>query len=211
MMLCGCVTADDLNKQIGGAGLDSSGATVPIDPCPNARIEDISARFVPRSENVPLVARGAAESDLRVGAAIIASSASDSRDGGPGGSYRAASVQIERAIGMNLNQFIPQLAHIDANGVLIANNALKGLQQVSTIGADGKQLTIKRSDWMNTIKSIASATAQDGWTASFAEELGRVTKNSADRATLLANGDLQKKYLIAAYMAAYFHNGAIFH
>jgi hypothetical protein len=72
-----------------------------------------------------------------------------------------------------------------------------------------RTITISRQKWESTVNQIAKTTSENGWTASFARSLGEVAmgdRSGDDRAV----ADLTKKYLIAAYIARYFRNGAIF-
>jgi hypothetical protein len=72
-----------------------------------------------------------------------------------------------------------------------------------------RTIAISRKRWQATLAQIAKTTAENGWTSAFARSLGSMALDgrSDDERALV---DLKKKYLIAAYVAQYFRQGAVF-
>jgi hypothetical protein len=146
-------------------------------------------------------------SDLQLGVDIINSSNK------AGGRLKALSTDISNKLGFDLAQFQDQVLLVDDDGAAAAQSATsadsaKALMAISA--NDGAR--ISRADWNNFTQSVAHATATSGWTASFAKALGATARAqlARDSSSKAAVEDANKKYLLAAYMVAYFRNGQIF-
>jgi len=228
LMLSGCVTAAQLNVGIPGDSA-SADASAPADPCPDqpAPPGEQARATAPSSNRLappPTTRAGGQMSDIDLGIALIsASSGAGGRAGGDPG-VRVYSTDVQRTLGFNLAQFGDQLDNLDSTGSADADKTLSspGFVEATTVNqtsssraVGGQPIRLSRSEWLETTKLIARTTSEDGWTASFAESLGRFAKADGVGARSagqrqVALDDLSKKYLLAAYMAAYFRNGQIF-
>jgi hypothetical protein len=173
-------------------------------------------------------------SDLQVGAALIAaSSKTRSAEAAFGIEAQSPTERYARSLsfrlGMNLSQFSDQALELNDRGAADADAAMAS-PAVSKLAAQTEALAsvnagsssefqLSRRQWQSSASAVYRATAEKGWTSAFARDLGALTKSGAvERLSLgtstdtdvAAYGDLTKKYLLAAYMVAYFRNGQIF-
>lgn len=225
VLLSGCVTAADLNASIEDEINKDPGAQVslPADPCPGARAADPSGGARSLSAMPGGARAGGANANLELGVALIAASASDGRDGAGLGAYIRS---VETSLDFDLAQFAPVLDRLDPGGATAARRvaASPGYQNLEKLyttdtgarsdGGATTEISLNRRDWINTLQGISDATNKDGWTADFAEELGKFVNDEQGARSEQDRGkafeSLQKKYLLAAYMTAYFRNGHVF-
>lgn len=219
--LSACVTADQLNSQIGSAAHPISGVVVPNQACPNTPVKtaDLSALAPPPAV---AAAAAAAPSDLELGRQLIGESVAARAAVAPAAAAVASpSAVIANSLHMDLSQFGPEADHIDEQGAKDADEALSSpalLSLTAQFDAPSKQPTqivIGRKQWQDLAGAVAKVTAEHGWTASFASHYANyyrsaLTNSDAAGRDTSAIEDLTKKYLIAAYLSAYFRNGEIF-
>lgn len=233
LALTGCISAKDLNDQLQAYEMAET-AAVRADPCPDkpsplgaaagVRLSsfDTTAALDVRALDLP-----AGASDLERGRQIIlASGAAEVVD---------ARAKIASLLDMDLDQFIGQMDEVDHQGADLADQALAapGLSQFSAApkarpaGDDQKKrwgkgqsaseaseaVWISRAELQTATRLVNQTTARNGWTAAFTEALGNYTdpaKSPTPEARAAKLAELQEKYLVAAYMTAYFRNGEIF-
>lgn len=222
--LAGCVTADSLNGELSKVTQESVGA-VRVDTCPD-KPSPPGAQFKTKlavASVAPEVGDfgPAGGTNLSMGRDVILAAAK----AGPMAAARPQGAALGVLLDMNLAQFVTEIDEIDADGVALANKTLvsKGLVDVRSAGEaasripdaqDAGEVVVDRSDWTETMRLVTQTTNRNGWTSAFVEELGKYV--NAEKAGLTASeratqqGELQKKYLIAAYMLAYFRNGEVF-
>jgi hypothetical protein len=225
LLLSGCVTAGSLNDEVSRAGA-ASGAVVLKDPCPGSTITFVelmnTQRRTPlRASALDLEAIPASD-DLELGRALIAASRPDTavRNALAKASpqAQALSAGVAEAFGFDLAQFADEAMFLDGDGAGAAERVLTSEFLSPDKARNAGQLTYGRQAWVGLTRDIASATAEHGWTAAFATELGSFHRTPDGKALLAGRSPtnpqaletVTRKYLVAAYMAAYFRNGEIF-
>jgi hypothetical protein len=100
-----------------------------------------------------------------------------------------------------------------ADGIL-SNSPLSELAaQFNNPGKAPGPLVISKDKWTTLLSDVSATTAENGWAASFALELGRTVNylksSKAAKISPTRRRVLAAKFLIAEYMEAYFRNGQI--
>lgn len=210
MTTAGCTTTTAFRPEV-------ARLAIPADPC---AAEGRAALASPVESatlmaGLPGGARAGGADPLQVGVEIIRSAAAAQRGARAADPVGRYATTVEDTLGIDLSVLADRLDLVDGEGARMANATLASPALADIVlrpgegrSAEGSGLTLSRSRWKAFSQDVYGTTAREGWTAGFAQSLGEVATGarSADGAELAG---LQRKFLVAAYMAAYFRNGAI--
>jgi len=216
LVLSGCITAKTLNSQIGDAQKDVADITSPTF-CPGQS-------KVPALRTSSIDIKGDDTENLEIGRSLILASAEQrARSGKKISIYSSQNYALPfgatNTLSIDPSLFASSASLLNTEGAQIADDvvdtsALRKLtDQFDRSRQNDETISISKDEWTVLLKNMSKATAENGWTSSFAIELGRISsrhKGKTDTLTIDEQQALTRKFLLAAYMEAYFRNGEIF-
>lgn len=219
IVLSGC--ADKLNSEIEDHTV-SSVISMPTSPCGSSPRSITQMARALNQRDLEGVKRDFSEtkaSDMEIGAALIEAAAANAEFsqadlvvGRSRNELHSDAVKLSSELGFNLAQFAGE--SLDNDGASKADEAIKTGAPAELVDYSVQlqsekvdHIPVSKSGWQDAINTIALTTVKNGWTSAFATSLGKFARNGGSVDT---QEDLTKKYILAAYFAAYFRNGQIF-